>query len=170
MTRKVCYIIAGPNGAGKTTFAMDLLPRQVQCENFINADLIAAGLSPFAPEMAAIAAGKLMLKRIDSCVLSGQPFAIETTLSGKGYLRKIEKWKAQGYRVVLYYFSLPSGDIAVKRVQYRVENGGHNIPIDVIKRRFNRSCANLALYLGVVDSWSIYDSSGGEPNLMERSK
>ena len=105
---KKCYIIAGPNGAGKTTFAMDLLPEEVKCKKYINADLIAKGLSPFEPELAAIQAGRLMLSEIEKCVSAGTSFAFETTLSGLSYSRKIEAWKSAGYNVILYYFSLPS--------------------------------------------------------------
>jgi predicted ABC-type ATPase len=166
---KSCYIIAGPNGAGKKTFAMDILPNEVACKNFINADLIAAGLSPFQPELAAIEAGKLMLKRIDACVLAGDSFAVETTLSGKSYIKKIRGWQALGYRVVLFYFSLPSCVMAEERVKYRVENGGHNIPTNVIERRYQRSVENLSEFKNIVDSWFVYDSSAGEPELIEKS-
>jgi len=118
---KTCYIIAGPNGAGKTTFAMDLLPVEVVCQNYINADLIAAGLSPFTPELVAIEAGKLMLKKVDDCVKNNESFAIETTLSGRSYLSKVKKWQHLGYQVFLFYFSLPSVNMAIERVKYRVK-------------------------------------------------
>lgn len=168
MTRtKTCYIIAGPNGAGKTTFAMNMLPNEIVSENFINADLIAAGLSPFRPEHAAVEAGKLMLKRISSCVSMGVPFAFETTLSGRAYLRKIAQWQKQGYTVVLFYFSLPSVRIAIERVKYRVSTGGHNITEDVIRRRFLRSSANLDDYKARVNSWAVFDSSAWEPKLVD---
>ena len=167
MKERYCYIIAGPNGAGKTTFAMDILPDEFNCKNFVNADLIAAGLSPFAPELEAFEAGKLMLHKIEACLSQGDSFAFETTLSGKGYLRKIDSWKSKGYSIILYYFNLPSIEMAVERVKYRVMNGGHDIPVDVIKRRFKRSKENLNLYKQKADSWTIFDSSGKTPILLE---
>lgn len=121
---KKIIIIAGPNGAGKTTFARDFLPAEAQTLRFINADLIAAGLAPFNPESASIKAGRLMLEEIDECVASGQSFAFETTLSGKGYLRKITLWQQLGYQVKLWFLSLPSEDIAISRVAERVVQGG----------------------------------------------
>jgi len=165
--KKICYILAGPNGAGKTTFAQDLLPHEVVCDNYINADLIAAGLSPFKPELAAVEAGKLMLGKIDSCVRSNVSFAIETTLSGRLYLRRIAKWQTLGYKVILLYFSLPSVDMAVERVLYRVSVGGHSIPEPTIRRRFERSLSNLSDYKKAVDSWAVFDSSGWIPRLIE---
>lgn len=164
---KTCYIIAGPNGAGKTTFAMDMLPCEVACQNYINADLIAAGLSPFKPELAAVEAGKLMLRKMQECVGSGRSFAFETTLSGRSYLPKIARWKTLGYKVVLFYFSLPDADMAIMRVKHRVANGGHNIPVDVIRRRFGRSVKNLKDFKPAVDSWIVFDSSLGVPQLLE---
>ena len=135
MDKKI-IIIAGPNGAGKTTFARSFLPQEAQCPRFINADLIAAGLSPFAPETAAIKAGRLMLEEVAACVGRGESFAFETTLSGLGYLRHIDQWHAQGYRVDLYFLALPSAEAAVARVAERVSQGGHDIPEPVIRRRF----------------------------------
>ncbi len=164
---KTCYIIAGPNGAGKTTFAMDMLPSEVACQHYINADLIAAGLSPFKPELAAVEAGRLMLHKIQECVDSGRSFALEATLSGRSYLSKIARWKALGYKVVLFYFSLPDVDMAIMRVKHRVASGGHNIPVDVIKRRFRRSLENLKEFKLAVDSWVVFDSSAGVPQLLE---
>lgn len=164
---KTCYIIAGPNGAGKTTFAMDMLPQEVACENYINADLIAAGLSPFKPELAAVAAGKLMLHKIQECVEAGCSFAFETTLSGRGYLNKIVQWKSLGYEVILFYFALPSVEMALERVKHRVAVGGHNIPAPTIKRRYSRSVENLKEYQAIVDGWALFDSSGWEPKLLQ---
>ena len=122
MDKKI-IIIAGPNGAGKTTFARSFLPQEAQCPRFINADLIAAGLSPFAPETAAIKAGRLMLEEVAACVGRGESFAFETTLSGLGYLRHIDQWHAQGYRVDLYFLALPSAEAAVARVAERTLGG-----------------------------------------------
>lgn len=129
-------IIAGPNGAGKTTFARAFLPQEAKCPRFINADLIAAGLSPFAPEAESIKAGRLMLQEIAACAARGENFAFETTLSGRGYLRHIGDWRRSGYHVSLFFLSLPTAEIAVARVAERVRQGGHDIPEVVIRRRF----------------------------------
>ena len=167
---KKCYIIAGSNGAGKTTFAMDLLPEEAECKHYINADLIAKGLSPFEPEIAALQAGKLMLAEIDKCVSANVSFAFETTLSGQGYARKIKEWQSSGYEVILYYFSLPSVEMAIERVKYRVSQGGHNIPIKDIDRRYQRSKENFdQIYSKIVDVWVVFDTSGVEPQLLRSS-
>ena len=125
-------IIAGPNGAGKTTFAQEFLPNEAACPVFVNADLIAAGLAPFAPETAAVQAGRLMLDELERHFLSRQSFAFETTLSGRAYLHHIARWKAAGYRVELIFLRLQSANEAVARVAQRVIQGGHDIPEDVI--------------------------------------
>ena len=167
MSKKI-IIIAGPNGAGKTTFARSFLPEEAQCPRFINADLIAAGLSPFAPEAAAIKAGRLMLKEIAECAERGESFAFETTLSGLGYLAHIKQWRAQGYHVSLFFLALPDADVAVARVAERVRQGGHHIPEDVIRRRFAAGLRNLeAAYKPAVDAWAKYDSVGESPVLLE---
>jgi predicted ABC-type ATPase len=168
---KKIIIIAGPNGAGKTTFARDFLPAEAQTLRFINADLIAAGLAPFNPETASFKAGRLMLEEIDECVDAGHSFAFETTLSGLAYLKKIAVWQHLGYQVKLWFLSLPNQDIAVSRVARRVLQGGHNIPEDVIRRRFKAGLANFhERYSKVVDSWAFYDSSGMHPKLIDWSK
>ena len=168
---KKIIIIAGPNGAGKTTFAKEFLPAEAQTLRFINADLIAAGLAPFNPESAAFKAGRLMLEEIDECVDAGHSFAFETTLSGLVYMKKIAVWQAHGYQVKLWFLSLPSDDIAVSRVSLRVLQGGHNIPEDVIRRRFKAGLENFyERYSKVVNSWALYDSSGLEPKLIDWSK
>jgi predicted ABC-type ATPase len=165
---KKIIIIAGPNGAGKTTFARAFLPEEAHCPRFINADLIAAGLSPFAPEVAAIRAGRLMLRETMECAAKGESFAFETTLSGLAYLRHIRQWRSQGYRVTLYFLSLPSVDIAIERVSQRVRQGGHAIPESVIRRRFAVGRTNFSKhYQRIVDDWAVYDNSGGEPVLIE---
>ena len=165
------HAIMGPNGAGKTTFARDFLPAEAQTLRFINADLIAAGLAPFNPESASIKAGRLMLEEIDECVASGQSFAFETTLSGKGYLRKIALWQQLGYQVKLWFLSLPSEDIAISRVAERVVQGGHNIPEQVIRRRFKSGLENFhEHYSKVVDSWALYDNYLRPPKLIDWSK
>lgn len=121
-------IIAGPNGAGKTTFAQEFLLREADCPEFINADLIAQGLSPFKPEKAAFEAGKIMLREIQRRVAKKQEFAFETTLSGRNYARHIPRWRKRGYHVKLLFLSLPSADVAVTRVRMRVARGGHDVP------------------------------------------
>lgn len=168
MSAPKIIIIAGPNGAGKTTFARSFLPEEAHCPRFINADLIAAGLSPFAPEAAAIRAGRLMLEEVAACVAQSESFALESTLSGLGYLRHIEQWRAQGYRVDLYFLSLPSAEAAIARVAERVSQGGHNIPEAVIRRRFAAGKRNFDQhYKAKVDAWAVYDNSDITPVLLE---
>ena len=163
-------IIAGPNGAEKTTFARDFLPAEAKTLRFINADLIAAGLAPFNPESASFKAGRLMLEKIDECVDAGHSFAFETTLSGRAYLKKIAVWQELGYQVKLWFLSLPNDQIAVSRVARRVSQGGHNIPEDVIRRRFKAGLENFhERYSKVVDSWALYDNYGIEPKLIDWS-
>ena len=166
MSKKI-LIIAGPNGAGKTTFARSFLPEEAQCPRFINADLIAAGLSPFAPEAAALRAGKVMLAEIGDAVGRGESFAFETTLAGVGYLRHIRQWRAGGYRVSLYFLSLPDAEAAVSRVAERVRQGGHDVPEAVIRRRFMAGLRNLDRYRKAVDLWMIFDSAGASPALLD---
>lgn len=169
MSEKRVIVIAGPNGAGKTTFARSFLPAEAQLPRFINADLIAAGLSPFDPAAAAVRAGRLMLEEMATCVRRGESFAIETTLAGRRYARHIRAWRADGYVVLLYFLSLPNADMAVARVAERVRQGGHDIPQDVIRRRYDAGRRNLeAIYKPLVDDWSIYDSSSSPPVLVER--
>lgn len=164
--QKRILIVAGPNGAGKTTFAKEHLLKKARCFIFINADLIADGLNPFQPELAAFKAGRLMLEMIDESVSSGETFAFETTLSGRGYARSIPRWKQQGYRVELHFVRLRSADLAVQRVQLRVAEGGHHVPEDVIRRRFRAGWHNFQhLYRGLVSAWSLHDNSGRIPVL-----
>jgi len=132
----VCYIIAGPNGAGKTTFARKFLPEYVKCLDFINADLIAGGISPFVPEKAAIQAGRIMIEQIQHLAESRRDFGFETTLSGKSYANLLHKLKGKGYRIHLFFLWLPSADLAIERIADRVRKGGHNIPEEVVRRRF----------------------------------
>lgn len=161
-------ILAGPNGAGKTTFARSFLPQEANCLRFINADLIAAGLSPFAPETAALKAGRLMLREIDHCVKRQESFAFETTLSGMGYLSRIRHWRLMGYEVSLYFLALTSPEIAIMRVAARVKQGGHDIPESVIRRRFIAGLNNFNnAYKPEVDRWATFNNVGKRPVLIE---
>lgn len=160
-------IIAGPNGAGKTAFARSFLPEEAQCRHFINADLIAAGLSPFAPEAAAVKAGRLMLAEIKASVERKISFALETTLSGRGYLAHIRRWQKLGYHVSLTFLSLPNVEMAIQRVAERVQQGGHHIPESVIRRRFTSGLHNFEhYYKTAVDSWAKLDNAGPQPVLL----
>lgn len=161
-------IIAGPNGAGKTTFAQEFLPREAALIHFINADLIARGLSPFRPEDAAIEAGRIMVNEIRRKVSRQQSFAFETTLAGRSYARQIPEWRERGYRVKLLFLSLPTADLAVSRVASRVSHGGHDVAEQVIRRRFDAGLRNFhGLYSKIVDSWILYDNSRDIPQIIE---
>ncbi len=167
MAEQRVIIIAGPNGAGKTTFAREYLPLEVGITTFINADLIAAGLSPFAPELAARRAGRLMLEEIDRCATAGISFAFETTLAGKGYLDRIRSWQISGDSVKLIFLQLPYVEQAVARVQLRVSQGGHSIPPEVIARRFKAGQHNFeTLFLPLVNEWQRIDNAGQTPRLL----
>ncbi len=157
-------IIAGPNGAGKTTFARQYLPREAGCPAFVNADLIASGLSPFEPESVQIHAGRLMLQEVERHFQAGESFAFETTLAGRGYLQSIKRWRAAGYQIKLIFLALGSEEEAIARVNERVRQGGHGIPEDVIRRRFRAGRQKFKdLYQSIVDSWVMYDNSGESP-------
>ena len=163
------YIIAGPNGSGKTTFVQRFLPEYTDCINFVNADLIAAGLSPFSPEIAAIKAGKLMLEEIDRFRKRKVDFAFETTLSGKTYLQLFKEMKESGYEIYIYFLWLRHVDLALRRVAERVAMGGHNVPPDTVRRRFDRGLYNLfCLYRSTVDSWIIFDNSEPAPRVIAK--
>lgn len=164
-------IIAGPNGAGKTTFAREFLPGEAACPVFINADLIAAGLAPFAPETAALQAGRLMLQELARHFAARTSFAFETTMSGRGYLRQIGQWQAAGYRVKLIFLQLDSPEEAIARVAQRVRQGGHDIPEAVVRRRFAAGKDNFKrLYAPLVNAWALYDNAGAMPVLMDWSE
>ena len=157
---KNLYIISGCNGAGKTTASYTVLPEILHCKEFVNADEIAKGLSPFNPESVAIEAGRLMLKRIDELLGKGETFSIETTLATKSYISLVRKAQAKGYSVKVLFFWLNSPELAMMRVAERVANGGHNIPEEIIRRRYVAGISNLFnLFAKEVDSWVIFDNS-----------
>jgi predicted ABC-type ATPase len=162
-----CWIIAGPNGAGKTTFALEYLPQVPACERFINADLIAAGLSPLAPERELLAASRLFLGEIESHIDAKEDFGFETTLAGRSYLKLIRRLQLNGWRVELIYLALPSVALSRQRVAERVLHGGHNIPVADIERRFPRSLDNLLNHFAmVVDFCQCYMNCGATPELV----
>ena len=164
-------IIAGPNGAGKTTFAREFLPGEAACPVFVNADLIAAGLAPFSPETASLQAGRLMLQELARYTAAHASFAFETTLSGRAYLRLIREWQNAGYSVKLIFLQLASPEEAIARVVQRVRQGGHNIPEEVIRRRFVAGRENFErLYAPLVNSWALYDNAGSVPVLIDWSE
>ena len=166
--RKI-IIIAGPNWAGKTTFANQILAGGQSSFPFVNADIIARGLNPGDPESEAFSAGRLMLQKVEELVQSGKSFALETTLSGLAYSRSIPRWQGLGYRVELYFLSLRFADMAVERVSNRVSEGGHHIPEDVIRRRFEAGLRNFHdKYKDLVDSWVLYDNSSHTRIVLDR--
>jgi predicted ABC-type ATPase len=158
------YIIAGPNGAGKTTFARDFLPKYAHCREFLNADLMAAGISPFDPDSAAISAGRLLLTRMRELIRQERSFGFETTLAGRGNVRILHDMKLRGYHLHLFYLWLPNVELAIARVARRVEEGGHNVAEEVIRRRFSMGMRNLSeFYLPLFDAWMLFDSSTPHP-------
>jgi len=167
MDAKNLYIIAGCNGAGKTTASFTILPSILDCKEFVNADEIAKGLSPFQPETVSFEAGRIMLHRIEELVKLGEDFAFETTLASKIYRRRIQAAQAKGYRVILLFFWLRDAELAKFRVSSRVREGGHNIPDDVIERRYVAGIRNLFdIYLEIVDEVMIFDNSEGKHELI----
>ena len=165
---KKIRIIAGPNGAGKTTFATEFLLNEAENLTFVNADMIASGLNPFQPERSAVQAGRLMLQMIDTYVEKGESFAFETTLSGRSYARMIPTWQARGYSVQLYFLRLPDPDMAVERVRLRVSQGGHDVPEEIVRRRFHAGLHNFQhIYKDIADEWALYDASGTSPIRIE---
>jgi len=165
------YIIAGPNGVGKTTFARDFLPAEVQCLEFVNADLIAQGLSPFAPDGVSLRAGRIMLERLDELLLRGEGFCFETTLSGRGYVRFLEEARSAGYRIHLDFLWVPALAVTLGRVAQRVRKGGHDIPAEVQERRFTVGLRNLFwLYRPLLDHWRLFDNSGPQPVCVAEEK
>ena len=157
---KNLYIVSGCNGAGKTTASYTVLPEILECREFVNADEIARGLSPFNAEGVAIEAGKLMLQRIEELLKEDVTFAIETTLATRSYVNLVKRAQRQGYRVNLLYFWLSSPELAMRRVAERVSKGGHDIPEEIIRRRYTAGINNLfKLFMPVVDYWAIFDNS-----------
>lgn len=166
--RPRALIIAGPNGSGKTTFAGRFLTGEWASETFINADLIAAGIAPFKPEDAAVKAMRLMAEMMHSYVKARKDFAVESTLSGRTYVRLIKEWKKAGYAVKIVYLRISSADLAIQRVRVRVAQGGHNVPDEVIRRRFKQGWDNFRhIYRPIVDGWQVYDANGSEPVLVD---
>jgi predicted ABC-type ATPase len=164
-----CIIIAGPNGAGKTTFARKFLTDEKGILRFVNADLIASGLSPLHPELAARAAGRLLLSELDRLTKEGLSFALESTLSGKTYLERVRKLRNAGYMVEMVFLKLSSPELAMKRVAHRVKQGGHHVPDEDVKRRFIRGWPNFELhYRALADAWAVYDNSRTIPVLLDR--
>lgn len=165
--KPICWIIAGPNGAGKTTFALDYLPKVAGCSYFINADLIAAGLSPLFPERELITASRVLLQEIKECIERREDFAFETTLAGRSYLHLIKRLRAEGWQVELIYLALPSVEMSKMRVAERVAHGGHNIPSLDIERRFPRSLHNLLnIFSHIVDRCVCFMNDGETPVLV----
>lgn len=161
------YIIAGPNGAGKTTFATEFLPRYARALHFINADLIAQGLSPFSPETVALRAGKIMLDEIRRSASRSQDFGLETTLAGKSHLRLIEELREAGYDTHLFFLWIPDPQLALSRIKTRVAKGGHDVPAEIVRRRFERSLTNFFRhYRRVVNSWTLVDNSTITPTVI----
>jgi len=165
------YIIAGPNGVGKTTFAREFLPNYANCRIFINADLIAAGMSPFDPGRAAFRAGRLMLEEIETQAKRGVDFGFETTLSGKGHLQVVRGLKRRGYEVHIFYLWVPSAELTLARIKERVLRGGHDVPEAIVRRRFGRSIGNfLGAYGRLADRWILFDNSGVVPREVATSR
>jgi len=153
------YVIAGCNGAGKTTFAKEFLPKEVKCLRFLNADEIARGLSPLKPSAGAIRAARLLLTQVDECLHRRETFALESTLSGKTYIRLFRRARQLGYEIELHYLWLSSPTQAIARVRQRVQQGGHNVPAGDIRRRFKRSLVHLLDdYLPLTTRWAVWDS------------
>lgn len=165
------YVVAGPNGAGKTTFAREFLPNYAHCPNFVNADLIAQGLSPFRPRAAAIKAGKLVLKNIAEYAAAGVDFGFETTLSGRTHRALFKQLAAKGYKVHLFFLWVPAPGLSLMRIKNRVSDGGHDVPGEDVVRRFARSLDNFfGVYKDEVDTWMLFDNSGLKPVLAARRK
>jgi len=164
-----CIVIAGPNGAGKTTFAREFLPHGAGVVHFVNADLIAAGLSPFRPALVALSAGRLVLRELDRLAARRVDFAFESTLSGRSYVGRLRRWKKNGYRIEVVFLRLTSPQLALRRIAARVKQGGHDVPKADVIRRFGRGWTNFErVYRPLADAWAVYDNSGPSPTLLEK--
>lgn len=171
MSNKNVYIIAGPNGAGKTTFAKKFLPEYAKCPNFVNADLIAQGLSPFLPRLAAMKAGRLVLEQIYGLAEKNLDFAFETTLAGKSYLSFLKSLKNKNYSIHLFFLWIPNPELALARIKERMADGGHDVPAADVRRRFHRGIYNLfKLYKPILDSWMLFNNSGATPTLIAEER
>lgn len=169
-SQPILHLIAGCNGAGKTTFAREFLPREARCLKFLNADLIAQGISPLDTKAGAIRAARLLLHEVRTLVRRRETFALESTLSGRTYLRLLREAKRQGYRIHLHYLWLPTVSLATARVRERVKKGGHNVPVADIRRRFHRSRAHfVADYAPLADRWAVWDNRSQPPVQMTDS-
>ena len=158
------YIIAGPNGVGKTTFAREFLPHYVECLEFVNADLIASGLSPFAPERAAIRAGRIVLEQIHALGQNRRDFGFESTLAGKMQIRMLRDLKKNGYKIHIFYLWISSVELAMERIADRVREGGHFVPEETVRRRFGKSLFNfIHVYRPLADTWYLFDNSSDIP-------
>jgi predicted ABC-type ATPase len=165
---KRILVLAGPNGAGKTTFAREFLIPEASCPTFLNADLIAADLSPHDPARAAMRSARLMLHAMDEAASTGASFAFETTLANRGYARRFRDWRAAGYHLTVLYLAVPTVELAIQRVAERIAQGGHAIPEDVIRRRFLTGRANFDnLYRGLAHEWIVYDNAERAPVLLD---
>lgn len=165
------YVIAGPNGAGKTTFALRFLPKITECRNFVNADLIAKGLSPLDVDAEIVKAGRIFIKRIYEQIERRVSFGFETTLAGLGYVRMFKHLRQKGFRICLYFLWIPSPSLALKRISGRVRLGGHNVPVDVVRRRYRKGVRNLIkTYLTLTDYCAIFDNSSLDPVLVFERK
>jgi predicted ABC-type ATPase len=171
MKNKNVYIIAGSNGSGKTTFAKKFLPNYAKCQNFVNADLIALGLSPFSPRAAAMKAGRLVLEQIHGLAEKKCDFAFETTLSGKSYVTLLNMLKGKGYNINLFFLWIPSAELALARIKERVSEGGHDVPVEDVKRRFSRGIYNFfKYYKPISDNWLLFNNAGFVPSLIACEK
>jgi predicted ABC-type ATPase len=165
----ICIVIAGPNGAGKTTFAREYLPKVAGVVQFVNADLIAQGLAPLDPSLAALAAARLVLREINRLAAARADFAFESTLSGVSYARHLARWKDQGYRIEIAYLRLESPQLALRRIAARVRQGGHSVSRADVLRRFERGWRQfVGIYRPLADEWAVYDNSGESPRLLQR--
>ena len=168
---KNVYIIAGPNGSGKTTFAKTFLPKYAKCDRFINADLIAAGLSPFSPQQVAIKSGKLVLEQIKEYSNSGVDFGFETTMSGVTYLKYFKMLKEKGYSLNIFFLWIPSAQLAIARVRDRVVQGGHDVPVEDIKRRFERSVNKFFKeYRLLASKWILFNNAETVPKIIAKKQ